>query len=155
MKRKTALSCLAAALCGAAALAQAHAAEPTPAQRAVAYRQGVFHAIAWNFGPMAGMVKGEIPFDAKAFALRAERVAFLSTLPLEGFIPNSRVGKTDAKPEIWENMDDFRAKMQTLETEAGKLAEVAKTASSVDAVKAQFGKVGQSCKDCHDKYKAD
>lgn len=153
MKRKTALFCAAAAAMSAVALA--HAAGPSPAERAVAYRQGVYHAIAWNFGPMAGMVKGEMPFDANAFALRSERVAYLSALPLEGFIPDSLVGKSEAKPEIWDNMDDFKAKMQTFETEAVKLAEAAKTATAVDALKPQFGKVGQSCKDCHDKYKKD
>jgi len=153
VKRKTALFCAAAAAMSAVALA--HAAGPSPAERAVAYRQGVYHAIAWNFGPMAGMVKGEMPFDANAFALRSERVAYLSALPLEGFIPDSLVGKSEAKPEIWDNMDDFKAKMQTFETEAVKLAEAAKTATAVDALKPQFGKVGQSCKDCHDKYKKD
>lgn len=153
MKRKTALFCAAAAAMSAVALA--HAAGPSPAERAVAYRQGVYHAIAWNFGPMAGMVKGEMPFDANAFALKSERVAYLSALPLEGFIPDSLVGKSEAKPEIWDNMDDFKAKMQTFETEAVKLAEAAKTATAVDALKPQFGKVGQACKDCHDKYKKD
>lgn len=153
MKRKIALLC--AATTAMSAVALAHAAGPSPAERAVGYRQGVFHAIAWNFGPMSGMVKGEIPFDAKAFALKAERVAFLSTLPLEGFVPDSLVGKSEAKPEIWNNMDDFKSKMQAFETEAGKLADAAKTASSIDALKPQFGKVGRSCKDCHDKYKKD
>ncbi|MFZ5492260.1 MAG: c-type cytochrome [Pseudomonadota bacterium] len=152
MKRKLAMACAAAAISAAAV---AHGADPTPAERAVAYRQGVYHAIAWNFGPMAGMVKGEIPFDAQAFALKAERVAYLSALPLEGFIPDSLVGRSEAKPEIWDNMDDFKSRMQTFETEAGKLAEAAKTATAVDALKPQFGKVGQSCKDCHDKYKKD
>lgn len=151
MKTRAVLSCSAVLF---ALAAVAHGAdEPTPAERAVGYRQSVFHVIAGNFGPMAGMVKGEIPFDAKAFALRAERVAFLSALPLEGFIPNSRVGKTEAKAEIWENMDDFKSRMETFQTEAGKLAEAAKTASAIDALKPQFGKVGQACKDCHDQYK--
>lgn len=153
MKRKTALSC--AVVMAMSAVALAHAADPSPAERAVAYRQGVYHAIAWNFGPMAGMVKGEIPFDAKAFALKAERVAYLSALPLEGFIPDSLVGDSEAKPEIWDNMDDFKSKMQTFEAEAAKLADAAKTASALDALKPQFGKVGQSCKDCHDEYKKD
>ncbi len=154
MKRKTVLACTAATLFAVAAVAHG-AGKPTPAERAVGYRQGVYHAIGWNFGPMAGMVKGEIPFDAKSFALRAERVAFLSTLPLEGFIPDSRVGNTEAKQEIWDNMDDFKSKLETFQTEAAKLAEPAKTASAVDALKPQFGKVGQACKDCHDKYKED
>ena len=152
MKRKITLSCAAAAL---SAAAFAHAVGPSPAERAVGYRQGVFHAIAWNFGPMAGMVKGEIPFDAPAFALKAERVAFLSTLPLEGFVPDSLVGDTEAKPEIWDDMEDFKSRMQTFETEAGKLAEVAKGAGAVADVAPQFGEVGQACKDCHDEYKKD
>ena len=152
MKRNTALSCTAAALLVVTAAAHG-AGKPTPAQRAVGYRQGVMTAVGWNFGPMAGMVKGEIPFDAKAFALRAERVAFLSTLPLEGFIPDSRIGKTEAKAEIWDNMDDFKSKMETFQTEATKLSDLAKTATALDAVKPQFGKVGQACKDCHDEYK--
>ena len=151
MKLKAALFCSVAAL----ATAGVSAAEPTPAERAVGYRKGVFHAIAWNFGPMAGMVKNEIPFDADNFALRAQRVAFLSTLPLEGFIPDSRVGNTDAKPAVWEDMDEFKSMMQTFETEAGKLAEVAKDATEVAAVRPQFAQVGQACKDCHDKFKED
>lgn len=151
MKRKTVLSCTAAALFTVCVGAGAQ----IKPEDAVHYRQGVYTAMGWNFGPMAGMVKGEIPFDAKAFALRAERVAFLSTLPLEGFIPGSRVGKTDAKQEIWDNMDDFKSKLETLQTEAAKLAEVAKTATALDALKPQFGKVDQSCKDCHDEYKED
>ncbi len=151
MKLKAALFCSVAAL----ATAGVSAAEPTPAERAVGYRKGVFHAIAWNFGPMAGMVKNEIPFDADNFALRAQRVAFLSTLPLEGFIPDSRVGNTDAKPAVWEEMDEFKSMMQTFETEAGKLAEVAKDATEVAAVRPQFAQVGQACKDCHDKFKED
>lgn len=148
MKRIALLSCTAALL----AVTLNAGAQIKP-EDAVHYRQGVYTALGWNFGPMAGMVKGEIPFDAKAFALRAERVAFLSTLPLEGFIPGSRVGKTEAKAEIWDNMDDFKSKLETLQTESAKLAEVAKTATALDAVKPQFGKVGQACKDCHDEYK--
>lgn len=151
MKLPTALFCSAAVLFAAGV----SAAEPTPAERAVAYRQGVYHAIAWNFGPMAGMVKNEIPFDADDFALRAQRVAFLSTLPLEGFIPDSRVGNTDAKPAVWEERDEFESMMQTFQTEADTLAALARDATEVAAVRPQFAKVGQACKDCHDKFKED
>jgi cytochrome c556 len=45
--------------------------------------------------------------------------------------------------------------MQTFQTEAGTLAEVAKDATEVAAVRPQFAKVGQACKDCHDKFKED
>jgi cytochrome c556 len=101
---------------------------------------------------MAAMVKGERPYDAAAFAHSAEIIAYMSKLPLEGFIPGSESGDTKAKPEIWLDMDDFKAKLEKMQGEAAKLAEVAK-GGDFEAVKAQFGETGKACKACHDKYR--
>lgn len=131
--------------------AAARPAEPTPAEKAVHYRQGVMSAIGWNFGPMAGMVKKNIPFDGAEFARRAERVAFLATLPEEGFTPNTKDVKSHAKAELWANQEDFKARMKTLQKRTAKLAKVAKDgdlAADTDA----FLKVADTCKGCHDKY---
>lgn len=119
---------------------------------AIKYRQGVYRVIGWNFGPMAAMAKGEKPYDAAAFARHAEIVAFMSKLPIEGFIPGSDKGETKAKPEIWSDMDDFKAKLEKMQNEASKLAEVAKS-GDFNAVKAQLGETGKACKACHDKYR--
>lgn len=116
------------------------------------YRQGVYEVMGWNFKPMADMVKGVQPYDAAKFARHAEIVAFMSKLPLEGFIPGSDKGKTKAKPEIWKNMDDFKTKLEKMQGEVAKLAEVSK-GSDFNAIKAQFGEAGKACKDCHDKYR--
>lgn len=124
-------------------------------ERAIAYRQGVYHVMAWNFGPMGAMVKGEIPFDATVFAKNAERVHFMSKMPLEGFIPGSDKGDTEAKPKIWQNWDDFKTKAEKLEQETAKLAELAKTATKVEEVAPQLGNTGKVCKGCHDDYKKD
>lgn len=119
---------------------------------AIKYRQGVYRVIGWNFGPMAAMAKGERPYDAAAFARHAEIVAFMSKLPLEGFVPGSDTGETKAKPEIWLDMDDFKAKLEKMQAEAAKLAEVAK-GGDLNASKAQLGETGKACKACHDKYR--
>ncbi|BAP54621.1 cytochrome c, class II [Thioploca ingrica] len=122
---------------------------------AIEYRQAAFEVLAWNFGPMGAMVKGKIPFDAKTFAERAANVAFLSKMPLEGFIPGSEQGETDAKPIIWQEWDDFKAKMGQLQEKSAKLAEVAKTATKVEEVANQFGETAKVCKGCHEKYRED
>jgi len=101
---------------------------------------------------MVAMAKGEKPYDAAAFARHAEIVAFMSKLPIEGFIPGSDKGETKAKPEIWSDMDDFKAKLEKMQNEAAKLAEVAK-GGDFNAVKAQLGETGKACKACHDKYR--
>jgi cytochrome c556 len=119
---------------------------------AIKYRRGVFAVMGWNFGPMAAMAKGDRPFDAADFARRAEIVAYMSKLPLEGFIAGSETGETKAKPEIWLDQDDFKAKLEKMQAEAAKLAEVAKKGDPA-ASKAQLGETGKACKACHDKYR--
>ena len=147
MRRPT-LALLLAACC---TLCTGAAAQVKP-EDAIKYRQGVYRVIGWNFGPMAAMVKGDRPYDAAAFARHAEIVAYMSKLPLEGFVPGSENGETKAKPEIWLDMDDFKAKLEKMQGEAARLAEVAK-GGDFNAIKAQFGETGKACKACHDKFR--
>jgi cytochrome c556 len=130
----------------------AHYAVAQKPEDAIKYRRGVYSVIGWNFGSMAAMAKGDKPYDAKTFARNADIVAFMSKLPLEGFTPGSETGDTKAKPEIWLEMDDFKAKLEKMQVEVAKLAEVAK-GGDLNASKAQLGEAGKACKACHDKYR--
>ena len=121
-------------------------------EQAIKYRRGVFAVIGWNFGNMAAMAKDKKPYNADEFARNAEIVAFMSKLPLEGFTPGSESGDTKAKPEIWLDMEDFKAKLEKMQQEVAALEKVAKT-GNFDAAKEQLGEAGQACKDCHDKYR--
>jgi len=130
----------------------AHYAVAQKPEDAIKYRRGVYSVIGWNFGSMAAMAKGDKPYDAATFARNAEIVAFMSKLPLEGFTPGSETGDTKAKPEIWLEMDDFKAKLEKMQAEVAKLADVAK-GGDLNASKAQLGEAGKACKACHDKYR--
>lgn len=63
------------------------------------------------------------------------------------------VGKTGAKPEIWQNPQDFSAKLSAFQSEA-KAFKNASDGSDVGAIKARLETLGQSCKACHDKYRS-
>lgn len=129
-------------------------AKDTPEEEAIEYRQSAFKMIRHHFGPMADMVKGKLEFDAEAFTKNAEAVAALSQFPLHGFIEGSYDDDdTGAKPNIAENMDDFKKKMETFNVEAVNLAKVATDGGDMSALKPAFGKVGASCKACHDDYR--
>ena len=110
--------------------------------------------IKHHFGPMAAMVKGDVPFNAEEFTKNAEAVAALSKFPINGFVAGSYEGKTEAKADIELNAEDFKKKMETFQVEAASLADVAK-GGDMAAIKPQFGKVGESCKACHKEYKED
>ncbi len=63
------LAIAASTLLAAPALAQSQKAQPTKAERIIKYRQSALYLLGWNIGPVGAMVKGEIPFDAKAVEL--------------------------------------------------------------------------------------
>lgn len=62
-------------------------------------------------------------------------------------------GDTKALPEIWQNPDDFSAKLKTLQDESAMLVTAA-AGGDMAAVKAQYDKLGGACGGCHKLYKA-
>ena len=128
-------------------------AKSSPEEDAIEYRQGAFKMIGHHFGAMAGMMKGKMEFDAETFKQNAEAVATLSQFAGNGFVEGSYEGKTRAKKDIAENMDDFKKKLETFQVEAASLAKAAEGASDLEALKPAFGALGQSCKACHKAYR--
>ncbi|HSD74559.1 MAG TPA: cytochrome c [Steroidobacteraceae bacterium] len=135
--------------------ARAADAPPSKEEQAIKYRQSVYKVILWNFGPMAGMAQGKIPYDAKAFAHHAERVATMAPMLLEGYPEGSdRGAKTRARPEIWQNKAEFTELMHNMEEKTAALAVVAKD-GDFEKSKAAFGEAASACKACHEKYRTD
>ncbi|MGA7298377.1 MAG: cytochrome c [Rhodanobacteraceae bacterium] len=123
--------------------------------RAIAYRQGIYRAMGWNFGPMSAMVRGKVPFDQADFARRARRIEFYSHQLLEGFPPGSDKGaRTDALPVIWENFEDFKSKLKNFQDAAANLASTAQ-GNDEAASKEAFMNTAKACKACHKKYRAE
>ncbi|MCU7805537.1 MAG: cytochrome c [Candidatus Thiodiazotropha sp. (ex Lucinoma borealis)] len=122
-------------------------------ERAVDYRQGVMNIFSWNMKAMGSMMKGEVPFDQKAFALHASDLAGTATLNLlPGFPEDSESDESDALPEIWMEFDDFEKKYQNLGRLTKALSEVAASGDKTALSKA-LEKTGKACKACHKKYK--
>ena len=118
------------------------------------YRQSLFALMGANMGPMGSMAKGEVPWDGKRFAQWAkdlDRVAQLDIM--RGFPPGSEGGKTRAKPNIWENTEDFEAKIADLRRETAAMAKLSRRGNRKALMK-QLHKTGGTCKSCHDEYKS-
>jgi cytochrome c556 len=142
-----------AVACALALSLTAQAAPPTKAEQTLKYRKSLYQVLAWNFGPMSAMAQGKVPYDAKEFAMRAERVATIAPMLSESFSPESKgVAGSELKPEMWDSRSDFDAKMKDLVDKSAALATAAKTGDFARS-KAAFFEVGNTCKNCHDKYK--
>jgi cytochrome c556 len=143
------------ALATIATIACTSASAQPKAEDVIYYRQAAMTMMGWNLGPLAAMVKGKTPWDAKQFAVHADRLAGLAPQIIEGFAKGSDKGATtDAKADIWANFDDFTAKDKNLIEQTRALAQVAHAGDEA-AMKEQFKKTAGACKECHKKYKAD
>ncbi len=131
-------------------------AEEPKADDYIKYRQSVMRSMGWNFKALTAIAKGEKPFEKDEFARRSAYLEIMSKMPLEGFAPgteNSLETETRAKPEIWAEYDKFSARLEKLQADTAKLAEVTRTGDEA-LIKARFGDVSKSCKGCHEVYRA-
>ncbi|MGN6057580.1 MAG: c-type cytochrome [Sphingomicrobium sp.] len=64
------------------------------------------------------------------------------------------VGKTGAKPEIWQNPQDFASKLHNFQAAAATFNQAAMS-GELNLIKAKWGELGQACKACHDKYRSE
>ena len=140
-----------AALLGAL-IALPAAAQFAKPEDAIKYRKGALFVMGQHFGRVAAMANGKVPFDAKAVADNAEIATAMSKLPYVAFIEGTDKGDTKAEPKIWTEMDKFKAAASKMQEEMAKLNVVAK-GGNIDAIKAQVGETGKSCKACHDAYR--
>jgi cytochrome c556 len=147
---------LACALAAAPAVAQP--APPTPeqqAQTAVDRRQSAFKLLGWNMDPLAGMLRGNVPFDAALVQANATNVANLSLMiaPLFESDTSAFDLETAALDRIWGSADEFAGKATALNEAATALVEAA-GAGDDGATRAAIGRMGQACGSCHDDFRA-
>ncbi len=66
----------------------------------------------------------------------------------------SEAGKSQAKPDIWQNSADFAAKLRSFQL-AARSFNAAVSLNDPAAINAKFADLGGTCKSCHDKYRSE
>jgi cytochrome c556 len=148
-------SSLAIAQTPPAPAAGAAPAGPTPAERAIEYRQAVYKIVAGNFQPLAQAAQGKADFKPDAAAKNAQRLAQIATFVADAYPDISKEGKTRALPAIWSNRAEFDTIIKDFVAHAKNLSDVTEnSASAGDEFKAAVAAVGNDCKSCHDKFRS-
>ncbi|MGC9445689.1 c-type cytochrome [Cereibacter johrii] len=131
------------------------AAMAADAEHVVEARKGYFSLVALEFGPLAAMAKGEMPYDAAAAKAHASDLVTLTKYdPSDLYVPGTSaddVKGTAAKAAIWQDADGFQAKGMAF-FEAVAALEPAAGAGQKELA-AAVGKVGGTCKSCHDDFR--
>jgi cytochrome c556 len=64
------------------------------------------------------------------------------------------IGRTGAKPAIWQNPEDFATKLGAFQKAAKAFNSIA-AGNDVNAIHANLAELGKACKACHDKYRSE
>jgi len=121
----------------------------------IRFRQSAYSYLSWNTGKIKSQVvdhpetfnKDQIVAAANAIAA----VANSGLINLYGTGTDQGIGwkQSRLRPEFFQKQDEAKELDATFIKEANELAKVAATGDAA-AIKTQFGKVGASCKSCHD-----
>ncbi|UXU75971.1 MULTISPECIES: c-type cytochrome [unclassified Paracoccus (in: a-proteobacteria)] len=126
-----------------------------PVKQAIEARHGFFQMLNINMTTLAGMAKGDVAYDEAKASQAAANIEALTKYDLPGlFVEGSDSGavkNSQAKPDIWTNMDDFKAKFAGLAEAAAGASEAVK--GGQENVGPVVGKLGGACKACHDSFR--
>jgi cytochrome c556 len=104
----------------------------------------------------AAMIKGETPFDlAKVHEIFATwqnaSAKALALFPENSIDQATADDPFSASPEIWQNLEDFKARLAKLGADT-KAADA--SVKDLDSFKAAFANIGKNdCGGCHEKYR--
>ena len=136
-----------------AALAQ----DKDAADKAIDARRGFMQIVVKEAGPLFGMAKGEMAYDAAAAQANADNLNALiqydlTRLLVEGSSNADKAGKTRVLPAALADMDGVGKALDGLRT---AVANVAAEASKGQAeLAAAVGEMGKACGDCHNTFRA-
>jgi len=125
-------------------------------EQLIKWRQSAYQLLAWNNGRIKSNLDAQYNKDEVAKA--ANSIAAIANSGLGSlFAAGTETGKgwhdTAAKPALFSAGSKAGEYSAAFTKEANELAHLAATADQA-AVKDQFGKLGKTCKACHDDYKA-
>ena len=149
MKSKLLLSLVVATL-ASSAMAQ------VKPEDAIKFRQSGYAFMAWNMGRIKANVEGG-QFNKEevikaANAIQAIANSGMGALYLPGTDKGTGWEKTRVKPAFFTDKEGVTKVAMAFNKEANEMAKVAAT-GDVAAIREQVGKLGGTCKACHDDFK--
>ena len=113
-------------------------------------RMMLMKEMANNTKTIGQMLKGRTPFDANEAKLALERLASLSLETPKVFKINASDPKSEARPAIWDEFDEFTRLSKDLAETSILLAG---SIDSIDDLRPALRGVSSGCKACHSRYR--
>lgn len=120
----------------------------------IRWRQSAYHTMAWSMGRIKANVEGT--YNKEQVAEAANVIQAIANSKMGAlYQPGSDKGKGWKETRLKSEFFGSKELGQIAQNFGQQANEMAKVAAGGDAaaVKAQFGKLGEACKACHDKFR--
>ena len=119
-------------------------------------RQGEMQLRAYNVGPLFGMAKGKMDYDAELASKLANNLKTQLSLDIggawkQGTDIDAYPGKTTALSKVWTTYPEISNYGKKYAKAVNELAAAA--GNGLDALKPKISEVGKTCKGCHDEFR--
>lgn len=113
-------------------------------------RMMVMKAMADNTKVIGQMLKRKTQFDANEAKSALERLSSLSLKTPKVFTVNATDPKSEAKPAIWDEFDEFtKLSLDLAETSIA----LASSIEIIEDLRPALKRISSGCKSCHSKYR--
>ena len=113
-------------------------------------RMMVMKAMADNTKVIGQMLKRKTQFDANEAKSALERLSSLSLKTPKVFTVNATDPKSEAKPAIWDEFDEFtKLSLDLAETSTA----LASSIEIIEDLRPALKRISSGCKSCHSKYR--
>lgn len=113
-------------------------------------RMMVMKAMADNTKVIGQMLKRKTQFDANEAKSALERLSSLSLKTPKVFTVNATDPKSEAKPAIWDEFDEFtKLSLELAETSIA----LANSIENIEDLRPALKRISSGCKSCHSKYR--
>lgn len=129
---------------------------PLKPEEMIKFRKASYNFMAWNMGKIKNSLEGTFNKDEVAKAAAAVATVAnsgLGALYAPGTDRDVGGEKTRLKSEFFKEPEKVREIAVNFNTQANEMARIAATGDE-RAIEAQFARLGEACKACHDRYRA-
>ena len=129
-----------------------------PIEDQIRTRQSAYSFLGWNVGKIKSQVIDKPDtFNKEQVIAAANVIAAIANSGLGSLYgPGTDQGigwkKTRLKPEFFEKQEEAKKVATDFNREANEFAKVAER-GDINEIKSKFGKLGESCKSCHDNFR--
>ena len=126
--------------------------EEGPYAAQIEYRQALMKSIGGHVVATASLLGGDITAEGH-LKVHAAAIAGVTDDVTKYFPEGSTHEDSAAKPEIWQDWDDFMEKAHANRDAAAAYNKVVQANGSAEEVRTAFKKLTDTCKGCHEDYR--